>query len=434
MGWRDAFGGSPPGFHVPNVPRDPQKASPNESGGFVRPASRHSRGNDFGEGRKVGGGDQEESKGTGVRVMNDEDERKTLGRKKPGAMFPVSPVSQDLPEGYTAFFSELKGRIAHERVAAILSANAAMVLLYWDMGHAILERQERDGWGAKIVDRLSGDLKDAFPDMGGFSPRNLKYMRKFAEVWPDRTIVQAALAQITWYHNVALMEKAQSPEVRLWYARKTVEFGWSRNILVLQIESRLHEREGRAAHNFQAALPPPESDMAAQVFKDPYLFDFLGTADPRREAELEQKLIDHIQKFLLELGQGFAFVGRQVRLEVGNQDFYLDLLFYHLTLRCFVVLELKTGRFEPEHAGQLNMYLSAVDDLLRHPDDKPSIGLLLVKEKDQMVVEYALAGNSKPMGVAQWERQLTQSLPEELKYSLPTVAELEAELGKELEK
>lgn len=364
--------------------------------------------------------------------MSEKDKRKVMGRAKPDARFPVAPTVHDLPDGYELFLSDLQQRISRERVKALLSANAAMVLLYWDMGSAIRDRQLEEGWGAKVIDRLSADLKTSFPDMGGFSPRNLKYMRRFAEIWRDRTIVQEVLAQITWYHNVALMEKAQSPEIRLWYARKTVEFGWSRNILALQIEGRLHEREGKAAHNFHAVLPPPDSDMAAQAFKDPYIFDFLGTADPRREAELEQKLIDHIQKFLLELGQGFAFVGRQVRLEVGDQEFYIDLLFYHLTLRCFVVLELKTGRFEPEHAGKLNMYLNAVDDLLRHPDDKPSIGLLLVKEKDQTVVEYALAGHRKPIGVAQWERQLTQSLPEDLRSSLPTVEEIEAELCREL--
>lgn len=327
----------------------------------------------------------------------------------------------------------MKERITGERIKAVLSANSAMVLMYWDIGQAILERQQKEGWGAKVIDRLSHDLKTAFPEMTGFSPRNLKYMRKFAESWPERAIVQEVLALITWYHNLALLEKADDASTRLWYAKKTMEHGWSRNILAIQIETRLHERQGKAINNFQAALPPPDSDMAAQIFKDPYVFDFLGTADPRREAELEQKLIDHIQKFLLELGQGFAFVGRQVPLEVGGSDFHLDLLFYHLQLRCYVVIELKAGRFEPGHVSQLNFYLNVVDDLLRHPDDKPSIGLLLVKDKNQMVVEYSLAGYSKPIGVAQWERQITQSLPENLKSSLPTIEEIEAELGGDLE-
>ena len=228
---------------------------------------------------------------------------------------------------------------------------------------------------------------------------------------------------------MALLEKNKEPDVRLWYAHKTIENGWSRNILAIQIETRLHERQGRSINNFPAALPPADSDMAAQIFKDPYVFDFLGTDDPRREAELEQKLVDHIQRFLLELGQGFAFVGRQVHLEVGNDDFYIDLLFYHLRLRCYVVVELKATKFNPGHVSQLNMYLNAVDDLLRYPDDKPSIGLLLVKEKNQMVVEYSLAGYTKPIGVADWERQITRSLPEELKSSLPTIEEIEAELA-----
>jgi predicted nuclease of restriction endonuclease-like (RecB) superfamily len=240
--------------------------------------------------------------------------------------------------------------------------------------------------------------------------------------------VQEVLAQITWYHNIALLDKLDDPEARLWYARKAREEGWSRNVLVMHIERRLHERQGKAVTNFPATLPPTDSDMAAQVFKDPYLFDFLGTAEPRREREVEQALVDHTQRFLLELGAGFAFVGRQVLLEVGDQDFYVDLLFYHLKLRCFVVVELKAGPFDPAYVGQINLYLSAVDDLMRHPDDKPTIGLLLCKGKDRLVVEYALRDVHKPIGVAEWETRLVETLPEELKGSLPTVKELEAEL------
>ncbi|MCK5806601.1 MAG: DUF1016 family protein, partial [Lentisphaeria bacterium] len=215
----------------------------------------------------------------------------------------------------------------------------------------------------------------------------------------------------------------------LWYARQTVENGWSRNILALQIENRLHERQGMAVSNFSKSLPPGDSDMASQVFKDPYLFDFLGTADPRREREVEQALVDHIQRFLLELGSGFAFVGRQVQLEVGDQDFVLDLLFYHLKLRSYVVIELKAVPFAPAFVGQLNLYLSAVDDLLRHPDDKPTIGLLLCREKNRVVVEYALRDLNKPIGVAEWETSIVEKLPDDLKGSLPTVEEIEAELS-----
>ncbi len=356
-------------------------------------------------------------------------DRKSRGRNKPDVIMPAPAPLQEMPEKYGEFLTKLKERISRERFKAILSANSALVLMYWDIGQSILERQRDKGWGAKVIDRLSHDLKKAFPDMSGFSPRNLKYMRKFAESWSDRIIVQEVLAQITWYHNLALLEKCKDIEVRLWYAHKTIEHGWSRNILAIQIETRLHERQGKAVSNFSAALPPADSDMAAQIFKDPYIFDFLGTDDPRRETELEQKLVDHIQSFLLELGQGFAFVGRQVHLEVGDDDFYIDLLFYHLRLRCYVIVELKATKFNPGHVSQLNMYLNAVDDLLRHPDDKPSIGLLLVKEKNKMVVEYSLAGYTKPIGVADWERQITRSLPEELKSSLPTIEEIEAELG-----
>ena len=357
-----------------------------------------------------------------------ESKRKSRGRSREGASFPVPPEKIEVPAEYAAVLDELKNRIQSERLRVTLVANSAMVLLYWDIGKVILDRQERQGWGAKVIDRLSYDLKTAFPDMKGFSPRNLKYMRKFAEAWPEQEIVQGSLAQITWYHNLALLEKCQSPDVRLWYAAKTIENGWSRNVLTVQIEMCLHERQGKALTNFNDALLPADSDMAAQVFKDPYLFDFLGTADPRKEREVEQALMDHIQDFLLEMGAGFAFVGRQVLLEVGNRDFYVDLLFYHLKLRCFVVVELKAVPFDPGFVGQLNLYLSAVDDLMRHPADKPTIGLLLCKSKDQLVVEYALRGFNSPMGVAEWETRLTETLPEDLKGSLPTIKEIEAEL------
>jgi len=358
--------------------------------------------------------------------------RKVIGRALKDVVMPVAESLVKMPVDYPVFFAAIKERIARERIKAVMAANAAMVLMYWDIGAKILEKQNVEGWGAKIVDRLSHDLKAAFPEMNGFSPRNLKYMRKFAECWPDRSIVQEALAQITWYHNLALLEKLPTPETRLWYARKTLEHGWSRNILTIQIDTRLHEREGKAINNFPIALPPVDSDMAEQVFKDPYVFDFLGTADLRRESELERKLVDHIQKFLLELGQGFSFVGRQVHLEVGDSDFYIDLLFYHLKLRCYVVVELKATRFDPGYVSKLNMYLNIVDDLLRHPDDKPTIGLLLVKEKNQTIVEYSLAGYKKPIGVAQWQREIMRSLPEEFKSSLPTIEEIEAELAENL--
>lgn len=310
-----------------------------------------------------------------------------------------------------------------------MAANTAMVLLYWDIGRMILERQQREGWGARVIDRLSMDLREAYPDMQGFSPRNLLFMRSFAEAWPDAEKVKQLVSQLPWGHVIRLLQRVKEPATREWYIRKSIEQGWSRSILELQIDGGAHERQGKALTNFRATLPPEDSDMAGQIFKDPYLFDFLGTADPRREREVEQALVDHIQRFLLELGSGFAFVGRQVQLAFESRDFYLDLLFYHLKLRCYVVIELKAVPFEPGFAGQMNMYLSAVDDLLRHPDDKPSIGLLLCRAKDRLIAEYALRDVRKPIGVAGWRTTLVEKLPDDLKGSLPTVEEIEAELA-----
>ena len=297
-----------------------------------------------------------------------------------------------------------------------------------DIGKAILNKQAEEGWGSKVIERISKDINDAFPDMSGFSPRNIKYMRKFAEVWNDYGIMQRTAAQIPWRSNILLMDKLSNQDERVWYAQKTLENGWSRDVLALQIEIRLIERSGKSVNNFPIAFPPADSDMADQIFKDPYLFDFLGTDVPRREIEIERKLTEHIQQFLSELGQGFAFVGRQVHLEVGGQDFYLDLLFYHLKLRCYVVIELKACDFEPGFISQLNMYQNVVNDVLRHPDDKPTIGLLLVKGKNKTVVEYSLAGYQNPIGVAQWQEQITKQLPENLRSSLPTIEEIEKEM------
>ena len=361
----------------------------------------------------------------------DSSDRKSRGRRREDVSFPLPPSRLELPGGYDDLLGEIKRRIQTERLRTVMAANSAMVLLYWDIGRLILERQEREGWGAKVIDRLAADLHAAYPDMSGLSPRNLKYMRSFAAAWPDLEFVQRVVAQIPWRSNIALLDKLDDSAVRRWYAHKTIEQGWSQPVLCFQIEARLHEREGKAVTNFSATLPPAESDMAAQIFKDPYLFDFLGTADPRREREVEQALIDQIQRFLLELGAGFAFVGRQVHLEFASHDFYLDLLFYHLKLRCFVVVELKAVPFDPGFVGTMNMYLSAVDDLLRYPDDKPSIGLLLCRSKSRLIVEYALRGFKKPIGVADWETKLVKRLPKELRGSLPTVEEIETELTRE---
>jgi predicted nuclease of restriction endonuclease-like (RecB) superfamily len=355
--------------------------------------------------------------------------RLARGRARPDARFPVAPARAGLPEDYAAALTAIKSRIRQERLRVVLSANTAMVLLYWDIGRMILVRQKRAGWGAKVIDRLAADLREAFPEMKGFSPRNLKYMRAFAAAWPEREFVQQAAARIPWFHNCLLLDRIPDRAAREWYIKATINEGWSRNILAMQIQGRAHARHGKALTNFAATLPPGDSDLAAQVFKDPYLFDFLGTADPRREREVEQALVDHIQRFLLELGTGFAFVGRQVPLEVGDRDFVLDLLFYHLKLHCYVVVELKAVPFDPAFVGQLNLYLSAADDLLRHADDQPTIGLLLCREKNRVVVEYALRDLKKPIGVAGWETKLVEKLPKALAGSLPAVEEIEAELA-----
>ncbi len=363
--------------------------------------------------------------------QNDEKRKQRHGQTRKDVVLPVPPPAGSMPDDYGLFLENLKTRIKQERLKAVFSANAALVLMYWDIGMLILEKQEKLGWGAKIIDRLSHDLKKAFPQMSGFSPRNLKYMRKFADSWPDKKIVQRTVAQIPWRSNIALMDKLKTFDLRLWYAQKTIENGWSRDILATQINTRLHERAGNATHNFETALLPADSDMAGQIFKDPYVFDFLGTDELRRESELEQKLVDHLEKFLLELGQGFAFVGRQVHMEVGEDDCYIDLLFYHLRLRCYVVVELKAGKFQAGFISQLTTYMNIVDDLLRHPDDKKTIGLLLVKEKNQTLAKYALEGYTNPIGVANWEKQITESLPEEFKSSLPTIEEIEQEMDRQ---
>ncbi len=356
------------------------------------------------------------------------DKRNHMGKATDEVIIPVAPTISEMSDTYLSFIDNLKNEIEKQRLSVVLSANASMICLYWNIGKAILNKQAEEGWGSKVIDRISKDINDAFPDMNGFSPRNIKYMRKFAEVWNDYEIMQRTAAQIPWRSNILLLDKLSNQDERVWYAQKTLENGWSRDVLALQVESRLIERSGKSVNNFPIALPPADSDMADQIFKDPYLFDFLGTDVPRREVEIERKLTEHIQQFLLELGQGFAFVGRQVHLEVGGQDFYLDLLFYHLKLRCYVVIELKACDFEPGFISQLNMYQNVVNDVLRHPDDKPTIGLLLVKGKNKTVVEYSLAGYQNPIGVAQWQEQITKQLPEDLRSSLPTIEEIEKEM------
>jgi len=359
------------------------------------------------------------------------DEQRALGRARSDgdARFPVAPPKSELPSSYGGALEELKVLIQETRLRTVLSANAEMIQLYWGMGQRILERQAREGWGAKVIDRLSADLREAFPDMSGLSSRNLRYMRDFAAAWPDPEIWQRLLPNLPWGQNLSLLDKLHDADTRLWYAQECVKHGWSRSILELQIERQIHERQGKAQNNFALTLPPATSDVAVQIFKDPYLFDMLGTADPRREAEVEQVLVAHVEKFLLELGSGFAFVGRQVPLEVGKSDFKVDLLFYHFKLHCFVVVELKAVPFEAAFVGQLNLYLSAADDLLKQPEDNPTIGLLLCRGRDKVVVEYALRDLNKPIGVADWKTKLVDKLPKEFEGVLPTVEQIEAEFA-----
>jgi len=325
--------------------------------------------------------------------------------------------------GYGALLTELKQRIRTARVKAALSVNRELVILYWQIGRGILVAQEREGWGSKVIDQLSDDLRQAFPDTRGLSVRNLKYMRSFAQVYPDLRLVQEVLAQVTWYHNITLVEKVKDPDERLWYIQQTIEHGWSRAVLVHQIESDLFERQGKTLTNFERALPAPQSDLARELVKDPYNLDFLGLTEDVSERELEHSLLDHLKEFLLELGKGFAFMGSQFHLEVGGQDYYLDLLFYNTILRAYVVIDLKVEAFKPEFAGKMNFYLNAVDELLRHADDQPPIGLILCKERNQVTVEFSLRGMDQPMGVSAY-----QLLPKSVRDALPTPSQLESEL------
>lgn len=335
-------------------------------------------------------------------------------------LIPTSKSYQDL-------LARLKSQIQTAQVRAAVSVNSELVLLYWGIGKEILSRQKQDGWGTGVIDRLAKDLRFEFPDMQGFSSRNLKYMRAFAAAWPEESIVQQVAAQLPWFHNCVLLDKVKDTAERTWYIRQAIQNSWSRNILVLQIESGLFRRQGKAVTNFKATLPSPQSDLAQQIIKDPYNFDFLTLMKEARERDLERELLAHLRQFLIELGVGFAFVGSQVPLEVGGEEFRLDLLFYLLKLRCYVVIDLKTGPFKPEYAGKMNFHLSAADDMLRHPDDQPSIGLILCKAKNGIVAEYALRDIRKPLGIAEFRH--LEKLPEQLKGTLPTIEEIELELA-----
>jgi predicted nuclease of restriction endonuclease-like (RecB) superfamily len=366
------------------------------------------------------------------------------------------------PPGFPKLLKQIKARIQQAQTRAILAANAELVQLYWDIGRLIDSRQQQEGWGAAVIPRLARELQNELPEVKGFSERNIKRMLAFyreygnpsaleqqtdAELPAPNKVPQPAaqmgallkvpqaaaqfrdsiLWSIPWFHHIILIEKIKNRNVRLWYIQQTLANGWSRNVLLAMIQSEAHRRQGKAITNFEQRLPAPQSDLARQTLKDPYIFDFLTLDEPFHERELETNLLHQLERFLLELGQGFAFVGRQVHLEVGDDDFYIDLLFYHLRLRCFVVIDLKKGEFKPEYAGKMNFYLSVVDDQLRHKSDEPSIGLILCQDRNHVIAEYALRGVNKPIGVSEYE--LTRALPARLQSALPTVEEIEAELA-----
>jgi predicted nuclease of restriction endonuclease-like (RecB) superfamily len=362
-----------------------------------------------------------------------------------------NPIST---ETYAGFLAEVKEQIKSSQAKAALAVNSSLIAMYWNIGAMIAEKQSEHSWGNNIIEKLAADLKSEFPGVSGFSRRNLFNVRKFYLFYADEKVQQAVglleddaklvqqavalieeptsnlqiLAQIPWGHHVLILTKIKEPEAALFYIRQTIEHGWSRAVLTAHIEQNLYARQGKAVSNFRQTLPEQQANIAQQILKDPYNFDFLTLEQGVKELEIERQLTEHITKFLLELGKGFAFIGRQYHLPVGNKDYYLDLLFYHIRLRCFVVIELKAVEFEPEFAGKLNFYLSAADDLLRAETDQPTIGILLCKNKDKIEVEYALRDINKPIGVSEFT--FTEILPEELKTNIPTVEEFETELNK----
>ena len=332
-----------------------------------------------------------------------------------------------LPSGYPALLEELKARIRVAQLSAALTLNQETIQLYWSIGQDLSSRFVAEGWGTKVVDRLAKDLGNEFPGVEGFSLRNLRYMRSFAEAWPDPRILQLA-AKLPWGHHMVLLDRLKDGQSREWYLRASLEYGWSRNVLTHHISTQLREREGKALTNFDRTLPAPDSDLTRQLLKNPYSFEFLTLSSTAKERELERGLLKHLRDLLLELGRGFSFVGSQVPLEVGGETFYIDLLFYHLRLHCYFVIELKSGKFKPEWAGKLNFYLSAVDDLFRNGPDAPTIGLLLCETNNSALAEYALRDVAKPIGVSTY--RVTRELPAPVRDELPTVEDLQEVVAK----
>lgn len=323
---------------------------------------------------------------------------------------------------YLSIIENIKHEINAAQYRAAVHVNADMLLLYYDIGCVINEHKT---WGSKFIDNLAADIRLAFPKSKGYSVRNLKYMAKFAETYAEREFVQHVVAQIPWGHNIVILDKVNNLEERKWYIKKSAQNGWSRNVLVHQIESNLYQRQVLAAKvsNFENRLPSSQSELAVQTMKDPYVFDFIAFNEDMLERDIEQALVRDVTRLLLELGTGFAFLGNQYHLNVGGDDFYIDLLFYNINLRCYVVIELKTGDFKPEYAGKLNFYLSAVDGILKKEQDNPSIGLLLCKSKNNIVAEYSLKDISKPIGVSEYK--ITSSLPDNLEKQLPSIEDIQ---------
>lgn len=328
---------------------------------------------------------------------------------------------------YLETIEQIKNKIQAAQYKAAVNVNQEMILLYHTVGEEINSHKV---WGSKFIDSLAKDIKLAFPNAKGYSVRNLKYMAKFAMTYPDRQFVQTVSAQIPWSHNIAILDKVKDPDQRIWYIKKTAENGWSHSVLIHQIESNLYERQVAAEKisNFESRLPSPQSELAIQTMKDPYIFDFVPFKEDMIERDIERALVRDVTKLLLELGTGFAFLGNQYCINVGGDNFYIDLLFYNLNLRCYVVIELKTGDFKPEYAGQLNFYLSAVDSILKTGNDNPSIGLLLCKSKNDLVAEYSLKDMSKPIGVSEY--RVTSNLPTELKKQLPSIEDIQNHIRK----
>lgn len=339
-----------------------------------------------------------------------------------------------VPNEYAGFIASLKEKIKSSQFKAALSVNREMIKLYWEIGKDIVEKQKQDGWGSKVIERVARDVQNAFPGIEGFSRTNIGRMKAFYLAYsiypqPVGKLTDLPIFNLPWGHNIALLETLKDVDARLWYANMTISHGWSRYALLDAIKADLYKRQGKAVTNFHAHLPSPQSSLAHDTLKDPYKFDFLELTHDHIERDLEEGLLNHVEKFMREMGQGFSLVGRQVPLKVSNKDFYVDLLFYHLKLRCFVVLELKATDFKPEYAGKMNFYLSAVDDLMKHPSDNPTIGILICRKKDNFIVEYALRDIHKPMGVSEYETKIVSSLPNKLKGHLPTIEDIEAEFG-----